>query len=95
MSKKSAVEKSIERHRAKKALRDRQSSKRGGDHGVPYGCGMGWPERKDFETQAEYLAYLAETRRKSRWPTRQEIELKMARDPEYTPNHDNRVYAIV
>ncbi|MES2202889.1 MAG: hypothetical protein V4474_00995 [Patescibacteria group bacterium] len=79
MRKKSAVEKSIERHKVKAALRAKQKAKTGGDTGVPHGWGwgMGWPERKDFATEAEYVAY----RRKM--------------DPHYAPGHDGRLYAIV
>ena len=68
-----AIEKSIKRHQQKLRTK-KQPQKR---PKVPWGCGMGWPEAKDFPTQAEYIA------------------ARLAADPEYTPNHDGRIYAIV
>jgi hypothetical protein len=70
-----AIEKSIRRHQEKAALREKQQRKKGGP--VPWGCGMGWPERKDFATEAEYIA------------------ARRAADPNYTPNHDGRLWPIV
>ena len=47
-----AVEKAIRRHEEK--LRTKKTPVR--KPGVPWGCGMGWPELKDFDSAAEYEA---------------------------------------
>ena len=46
-----AITRSIERHRKKseKKKRPQENAK------VPWGCGMGWPEPKDFASREEYV----------------------------------------
>jgi hypothetical protein len=68
----SAIEKSIERHRHKLAKKKPEKKQK-----VPWGCGLGWPEPKDFPTYAAYVA------------------ARKAADPDYTPNHDGRLWLIV
>ena len=69
----SAIEKSVRRHQDKleKKKKPQERAK------VPWGCGLGWPEAKDFANQAEYIA------------------ARQAADPDYTPNHDGRLWMIV
>jgi hypothetical protein len=47
-----AIERSIKRHQ-KKLKTKKHPQKRAK---VPWGCGMGWPEAKDFPTREEYIA---------------------------------------
>jgi hypothetical protein len=48
----SAIEKSIERHQKKLATKKQPQKV----SSVPWGCGMGWPEAKDYPSRAEYIA---------------------------------------
>jgi hypothetical protein len=48
----SAIEKAIRRHQEKL-----KTKKQPRVHAkVPWNCGLGWPEIKDFPTQADYVA---------------------------------------
>ena len=47
-----AIQKSIERHQRKLKTKKQPEVRAT----VSWGCGMGWPEAKDFPTQAEYVS---------------------------------------